>query len=177
MNGKRKSNIPIRIAGILLCVVLFTSHLVSGMFAKYVTGSSNLGDTAGTASVDLSVTHSAAADSDDGYVFTVKNDSEVSFAYDVIVTFADPAQGFDVTKVFNADSVMIGTSSFSAKSADGKVFTFADYGTIEPGAASDLVLSFEALPVYMNVDDTLNKLSLYNGGFPFTVSVRAEQID
>ena len=177
MNSKRKKNVFIRIAVVLLCVVLFSSHLVSGMFAKYTAGADKIGDSAKAASVDLRVTLPQLDPQSGKFDFSVNNASAVSFSYDVIVAFSDPAEGIDVTKVFDPDSVKIGSTPYTSKSADGKVFTFTNFGKISPGTSTEYSLSFDIITPYANVDSTINKLSVYDGGFPFTVSVKATQVD
>ena len=175
MNSKHKSNIMIRIAVILLCAVLISSHLASGMLAKYTVGY-NGDDYASVAGADIDVVNLAA--SGDSYIFGVQNNSEVSFNYDVIVTFANDDAAPSVTAAIDDTSVKLNGLSFTSKSADGKVFTFANAGSLDPGQSmSGYALTFDVNDPGVYTDSSITNLSLYDGDFTFTVSVRATQID
>ena len=93
----KKVNIPIRIASVMLCLVLFSLYMTSGMLAKYTTG--------GKGKIDSRVAKFNVTAADRGeseYVFdqatvtpdgygnysvTVKNDSEVAVRYTIILRF------------------------------------------------------------------------------------------
>ena len=92
----KKMNIPIRIASVMLCLVLFSLYMTSGMLAKYTTGGNGKGNgrvakfsvTATDAGENEYVFDQAAVQQPDGsYAVTVKNDSEVAVRYTIILKF------------------------------------------------------------------------------------------
>lgn len=92
----KKVNIPIRIASVMLCLVLFSLYMTSGMFAKYTTGGNGKGNgrvakfsvTATDAGENVYVFDQAAEQQPDGsYTVTIKNDSEVAVRYTIILKF------------------------------------------------------------------------------------------
>ena len=176
MNSKHKSNIPIRIAVILLCAVLFSSHLASGMLAKYTTGYSG-DDNAKVVGVDLDVVNLAL--SNDGYTFDVQNGSDVAFDYDILVTFDNPSGAPSAAAAIDKTSVKLNNADYSTVSADGKTFTFANVATIDPGESkTGYVLTFDVKKPGVFVDSSLNKLSVYRGDdFTFNVALLATQAD
>ena len=92
----KKVNIPIRIASVMLCLVLFSLYMTSGMFAKYATGGTSSGNgrvakfsvTATDQGKSEYVFDQAAAQQPDGsYEVTIENDSEVAVRYTIILKF------------------------------------------------------------------------------------------
>lgn len=89
---KAKMNIPMCAACILLCLTLFSIHLTSGLYAKYIakgTGS----DEARVAKFDVDIVGNAADGvavdwkvTSDVYTINVKNNSEVAVEYQITVT-------------------------------------------------------------------------------------------
>ena len=95
----KKVNIPIRIASVMLCLVLFSLYMTSGMLAKFTTGGNGKID---SRVAKFSVTAADAGESEyvfdqatvlpDGYgnySVTVKNDSEVAVRYTIILRFKE----------------------------------------------------------------------------------------
>ena len=175
MNSRRKSLIPIRIAVILLCAVLVSAHYATGLLAKYTVDSAGA-DTARSAG--LSVEVKDLQGSDGNYTFNVKNLSEVALEYDVIVTFSNPDTGLDVKKVFGNNSVKLDGIDFTRKSTDGRTFTFTSFGQLAANTtATDLNLTFNITGPIVQEDSAVTDPVLTYADFPFTVSVRATQID
>ena len=91
----KKVNIPIRIASVMLCLVLFSLYMTSGMLAKYTTGGNGKGNgrvakfsvTATDRGKSEYVFDQAAVQPDGSYAVTVKNDSEVAVRYTIILKF------------------------------------------------------------------------------------------
>lgn len=89
---KAKMNIPMCAACILLCLTLFSIHLTSGLYAKYIakgTGS----DEARVAKFDVDIVGNAADGiavdwevASDVYTINVTNNSEVAVEYTITVT-------------------------------------------------------------------------------------------
>ena len=98
----KKVNIPIRIASVMLCLVLFSLYMTSGMFAKYTTGGNGKGNgrvakfsvTATDAGESEYVFDQAAVQPDGSYAVTVKNDSEVAVRYTIILKFDRAIPGY-----------------------------------------------------------------------------------
>lgn len=93
MGGKtnRKVNIPMCAALILLCLVLVSSHLTSGLYARY-TSSSTGSDSARVAKFEvetsgadenISVTADNSGSNNGTYIITIENKSEVAVSYNV----------------------------------------------------------------------------------------------
>ena len=148
MRVNKLSGIVMRVAAILICLVLFSAHLASGMFAKYATGVS-ADSSARAAKFHVEVKESSALTFDDSgngtYQFYVYNqDSEVAFQYDIIVRVkaADPSGLFSASEVANActdlrlnykNSTYDGTYSEGSNS-----YTFSVSDRLEPGMDSEV---------------------------------------
>ena len=96
MKSKKKTSVGpllLRLALILLCMVAFTTSMLSGLYARY-TSKNNGDDSARVATFKVEadwsgdVTVDASQDVTSGtYTFTVDNGSEVAVTYDLIITF------------------------------------------------------------------------------------------
>ncbi len=90
---RAKRNIPIRVAALLFCLTLFSTYLVTGLFARYTT-SVQSSDRARVAKFsikgegDLSRTIAAelAPGEDTNVKLIIRNDSEVAVEYKIEVT-------------------------------------------------------------------------------------------
>lgn len=95
----RLGSLMIRVALILLCLVMISIHLMSGMYARYTTKGSG-GDDARVAKFNVVVT-GVSADSivvyseteGDVYSIRVENRSEVAVSYDISVKFETSWKG------------------------------------------------------------------------------------
>lgn len=95
----RLGSLMIRIALILLCLVMISVHMMSGMYAKYTTSGTG-SDDARVAKFDVVVT-GVPADSivvysetaGDVYSIRVENRSEVAVSYDISVKFETSWKG------------------------------------------------------------------------------------
>lgn len=93
----RLGSLMMRIAAVLLCLVMVSIHLMSGMYAKYTTnGSGN--DDARVAKFDVNITGDAEAvvvdcakSTDNVYSITIANTSEVAVSYTLAVTWNNTA--------------------------------------------------------------------------------------
>lgn len=89
----RLGSLMMRIAAVLLCLVMVSVHLMSGMYAKYTTNGSGTDD-ARVAKFDVEINGSAdvtvdCKTGDNGtYEITVNNKSEVAVSYTISVTTA-----------------------------------------------------------------------------------------
>ena len=79
-----------RTACVLLCLVLFSAHLCSGMFARYNTEGEATGS-ANVAALNVNVTQeealSIAGSGASTFSFKVNNESEVAVSYGVVIKF------------------------------------------------------------------------------------------
>ena len=94
--NSKKVNIPIRIASVMLCLVLFSLYMTSGMLAKYTTGGktdmtgrvAKLTVGAKDAGTNLFVFQQEASIQPDGdYTVIVENESEVAVRYTIELRF------------------------------------------------------------------------------------------
>lgn len=98
MKVKNLSGIVMRIAAVLICLVLFSAHLASGMFARYtVSGGGDGSARVASYHVDIISADNNQLDlignNTDGvatYRFKVENQSEVPVKYQLSVVFSDP---------------------------------------------------------------------------------------
>ena len=85
--GKAKLNIPMFAALILLLLTMITTHMTSGLYARY-TASATGSDTVRVAKFDVACNVERVAGTDT-YKLTVRNNSEVTVKYSIQVTL-DP---------------------------------------------------------------------------------------
>lgn len=155
-------------AMILLCLVLISSHLTGGMYARYVATSSG-SDGARVAKYGVRVSELSSlsfnlntfdqnALSATGS-FTVESDGEVAVEYDVILTFPEAVPSW-----------MTLTLDGNSPSVSGNVYTFGSIGEFIPGGENSAThtLSVTVAPGLQASDISLTGV---------TVSVVATQID
>ena len=153
-------NIPMSIAGILLCLTLFSSHLCSGLYAKYVSSDSGE-DTARVAAFDVSENGACFSESFlvetvpgiSERIITVENNSEV--AVTVTVTIENITKNIPYTFAIDSDDF----------AEDKCVVTCS----MEPNSTRDIQVaanwSEEGALAYMGMVDYIE------------LTIRAEQID
>lgn len=180
-NGKYvKASAPVavgtlmmRIAAVLLCLVLFSLHLMSGLYAKY-TSSGNGDDTARVAKFEVNVTGIPSAVSIDSkttnngtYEITVTNESEVAVEYDIIVTLGNQASG--VSTVLKTGEI-IHTGSTSER-----VTTYTGVANLAAGtnsATHNLTFVVDWAEFTKNINDDSHNVDL-----TFTVTIHVDQVD
>lgn len=134
---------------VLLCLVLFSAHLTSGLYARY-TSTSSAGDNARVAKFDIThnITDSQPADIDlhffksedlsDNFIFEVQSNSEVSVKYDVIVTLPEG-------KTYDWLSITLYSEGLGSKDPDsvaGNVFTFSDVHSFAPATGGSTSMKY-----------------------------------
>lgn len=162
-------------AAVLLCLVLVSASLTSGMFARYTARANNPEDdlAARTAGFNASaeaptdpVTIIANGTDENGkaeYLVKVKNDSETAVKYEAKVVFPeDPT-----THVSDADKF------------DNDQLTFT--GTLDPKEEKEETLTFD-MSAYFQTNDKYNTfrnddMSGNKGKAPFDVDVKFTQIN
>lgn len=195
MNEKKLSGVVMRITVVLLCLVLFSSHLASGMFARYTVSASDEGAArAAKYGVKvLSVTDGDPMASDlygnVEYQFRVDNSrSEVTIKYQKIqISFADcyvnGTKTSDVEDMYR-DVKLNGLAfdSYYTDDSDNVVYVFNVDGTVQPGNTSDVfTLTFNTYPSRTETkDDSLGKTEIKvddSRKYPIGIFVDAEQIN
>ena len=143
MKVNKLSGIFIRAAAVLICLVLFSAHLASGMFAKYAVGASG-GSNARVARFDVSIEKTADLTFDDSgngtYKFCVINkNSEVPFLYDIVVRISgtDPSGFFDASEIAGACSDVKLNGEAGTYSESSHCYTFPVSAYLDPGTDSD----------------------------------------
>ena len=175
MHGKKKTTtgpLLLRIALILLCMTLFSTSMLSGLYAKYI-AKNNGEDSARVAkfnveAVGLSgdITVDASAGKTNGeYKFTVTNNSEVAVSYDLVVTFdqALPA------------GVSLTLQDYGLSISEGNTFTFSKIASLAPGmAGTEHTLTFQ-----LDLNAFTEKVSgeSVSKTVSFTATIRCTQID
>ena len=172
MKKNRRINIPMRIASILLCLVLFSVYMTSGMLAKYTTGGSGK-DQGRVAKFSVS----AAADNANyefkqsdketeqvkSYTVTVNNPSEVAVRYTVQLQFDEAVPDYLVIKR--------GDTPVTPSTVDRKLVELQG-GTLAPKGTGTDTISF-------SID--YNKFVQSNSGhevtLDFSAAVKFIQID
>lgn len=120
---------------VLLCMVLFSTYLTGGLYARYVTTSSG-SDSARVAKFDVVNKIQTATQSitlhfykpeqvSDTIDFQVNSTSEVAVKYDVVVTMPALPNGADYSWL----EIKLGEET---PVANGTVFTFSNVGTFAP---------------------------------------------
>lgn len=161
-----KLNIPFCAGLVLLCLTLFSMHLTSGLYARYVT-SDSAEDAARVAKFDVVISEDidkqleaicGATENDMEYSVVVRNNSEVVVDYELDVEYTILIDGDDITSAVSSEF-----------SDDGK-------GTLSSnGGEATHLLTFE-------VDDWELITSNFENGegqltFNFLVKVNVEQVD
>ena len=159
--NKMKMNIPMFAALILLLLTMITTHMTSGLYARY-TASASGSATARVARFDVGCN---VADNGDGtYKLTVTNDSEVSVSYTVTVEMNEHL------------AVTLDGRRKTLASGENAVIFQDDGWQLKPGAEAELTMAFEVAdwndltdPDTANVEETVN--------LAFKVMVTAQQVD
>ncbi len=120
---RAKRNIPIRIAAVLFCLTLFSTYLVTGLFARYTT-SVQSSDQARVAAFSIkgegALSQTIAAELVPGgsqdVILKIRNDSEVAVEYKIEVT--NETKNLPLSFSQKKEN-----GSFSALAADGITFT------------------------------------------------------
>lgn len=152
-------SLMIRIALILLCLVMVSIHLMSGMYARYTTKASG-SDSARVAKFDVKITGDATdlevsctANDDGSYKITVENHSEVAVSYTISVN--KTGQGFDASAVSADLDSNVGTLAVGGQAAHELTFTVNDWSAITAtmdGESGEVPLNFTVTIDVVQVD-------------------------
>lgn len=163
-------SIMMRVACVLLVMVMVSIHMMSGLYARYITSGSGE-DAARVAKFDVDVTGTPDAieidctqSTDGSLTITVTNKSEVAVRYDVIVAFKNDIPGV---------STMLDTA---AGAVDSLTTTYSNAGTLAVGAASqahELSFHVDTDAFTQSADGGL----IYEQTLEFTVTIHVVQVD
>ena len=134
--GITPANIMLRLAGILFCLVLITTSMMSGLYARY-TAEGNGEDSARVAKWNVGATGNLAeaevkpAETDGEYSIIVTSNSEVAAEYDIKVTLEKELPEY--LTVTLADEKGENKKNPTTASEDKKTLTFDNVGTFAPG--------------------------------------------
>ena len=173
--GKAKLNIPMCVALVLLLLTMITTHLTSGLYARYSVSATSSDQARvakfavkGTSSGDVTVISDSS--SNGIYAFTVTNESEVAISYTLDMMFDVAAKDWLALEL---DKTETGTY-FNDKSC-----SFSTVYELTPGEARNHSVSFSVsnwapvtsqnTQIVQNASDTWN--------LHFHVLVHAQQID
>ncbi len=180
-NGKM--NIALFAAAVLLCLTLFTTHLTTGLYARYTTEASG-SDGARVARFDVKLTavNGGSANMDGltnedketdtkTYDFSITNNSEVAVGYDITIRFSNPLPDGVVPTVSLKDK-----ENVSAKTVTGqKEFAFEsdDFVFAPENQTNDHTLTITVN--YYDGNNNLRNVDLSDT--QVSISVTAQQID
>lgn len=191
---KKNRRIPlgtllIRTAAVLFCLVMVTTYLTAGLYARY-TAQSQSGDSARVAKFDVKALGEILSPTLTGeeeplewivdstgngeYQITVTNASEVAVRYDVTVVLEEELPNYLSLKLDDGNLTKVDERNHKKEAA----------GTLAPGGASEEhTLTFEMNWKEFTKDAAQTEtadgdIQVYRSEtLPFTVKIRAEQID
>ena len=177
-SNKVKTPLVFRLSLVLLCAMLFTSHMMGGLYARYTTTATG-SDSARVAKFNVNSNTTSAFDIDlnfydpsmfsDEVSFNVSSDSEVTVKYSVIVTMPSGMSDYSWLSINLDDTTTI------VGSETNNVFTFSGVGQITHGdtVAKAHTLTFSIVDSRQGYPNSV--ANVING--TATITVRAEQID
>ena len=134
--GITPANIMLRLAGLLFCLVLITTSMMSGLYARY-TAEGKGEDSARVAKWSVGATGNDVqtmvepTKTDGQYSIAVTSNSEVAAKYDITVTLGEALP--DCITVTLADEKGENKQEVTTTSDDRKSLTFDNAGTFAPG--------------------------------------------
>lgn len=123
-----KLNIPIRAAAVLLCLTLFSTYLVAGLFARYATSAQNSNNArvakfsvTGSGMLSQSIEASVIPGKSEPVTVEIQNDSEVAVEYTITATneTKNLPLSFRVKKEGTSSAVAINGTPFTGQQLPG----------------------------------------------------------
>ena len=162
--NKMKLNIPMFAALVLLLFTLITTHITSGLYARYTAAASGTTNVR-VAKFNVLCDVAPVANEEGKYTLTVTNDSEVSVKYSVVVEMSD-----------HLSAAIDGEKKTLAAGETSVTFENADW-VLAPKEAAPLPLQF-AVENWENLTDPdTNHGASEKVRLGFEVRVTAQQID
>lgn len=171
-NKRPSGNIMMRLAAVLFCLVMISTHLMGGLYARYVTKGTG-SDSARVAKFDVEGSGSgeialqAESTAEGKYTINVTNNSEVDVSYDVDVVFNK-----DVVNWVNLQ--IDGKTAAETLEEGVTTFHFDNVGVLDPGVSQSKEILF--LPE-AGMTKEMTGLSGSLAPMNFTVYIHAVQID
>lgn len=176
----KRTPVVFHVGLVLLCMVLFSTYLTGGLYARYTSAGSSSDDARvakfdiknqiTTHLVDLELHFFDSAKSSTSLPFSVTSGSEVSVKYDVVINMPALPDGYtyDWLEVKLNDQVLPAQAE--------NVFTFSEVAEFSPNddTAHDYTLTFTIRSEYLGMPPA-GLEDLKNGGV--SITVHAEQID
>lgn len=169
---KRKLNIPMFAALILLLLTMVTTHITSGLYARY-TGSASGSASARVAKFKVTgsldkedITVDCAQGKSGTYQITVKNDSEVTVKYSMRVMLSQDVPKNAVQVIRDDQEPIYATQKME----------FADIEQLAPGETGLHTLGFGIMDWKTVTEKATNK-EKSTWKLDFTVEIIAEQVD
>ena len=176
-NRRPSGNIMMRLAAVLFCLVMFSTYLMGGLYARY-TAKAGGNDNARVAKFDVVGTGDdlveieQAQQSNGDYLFTITNRSEVDVSYDVDVVFSEDVSDWLVLKM--------DAKAPSAVTVDEEnqqtTYRFKNAGTLNTTDYKEHTAEFTVTDWDNGITRTMENL-VGTKELTFTVYVHAVQID
>jgi hypothetical protein len=175
---KRMIPVPLSVAGVLLCLVLLSTHFTSGMYARYVTRASG-GDSAhlagfrvGASGDEKQPVKIVAGQEPGVYQITVTNTGETAAFFQADVMIDKAFEDKVIAELADADKPEEGR--------EAQQMSFR--GELAPGATKTLDVSFDITKLTGEaesdgLDFSNTETNGENGEIPFTVTVTFTQVD
>lgn len=158
IENKKAYVIVLRLAAVLLILVMLSTSMVAGRYARY-TSTAIGSDSIGVAKYEVSVSAQSsnnltlAPNTPANYTFTVSSGSEVSVEYDLIIILPKALPDGVTLSLSN------GTKNISLATADGIHYTAANAGTFTPqGGTHTFTMTLTATRAI--AADTLSKIAI-----------------
>ena len=181
--SNRRTPVVFHVGLVLFCLVLFSTYLTGGLYARYttsasgsdsarvarfeITGGGNWTDS--TENIDLDLNFFDPNKTSASLNFTISSASEVAVKYDVVITMPTLPNDCDYSWL----EIKLGDKS---PSVNGNVYTFSGVGTFAPnysGAPSEHTLTFAILQEFLGTPPA----RLPDVTDSVQITIRAEQID
>lgn len=182
--SNRRTPVVFHVGLVLFCLVLFSTYLTGGLYARYTTSASGSDSarvasfhiesdgnwTGSSESVDLELNFFDPAKLTDSLSFEISSASEVAVQYDVVITMPTLPNECDYSWL----EIKLGEATPS--SVNGNVYTFSGVGTFAPnysGAPSEHTLTFAIKQEFLGTPPA----RLPDVEAHVEITIRAEQID
>ncbi len=180
----KRTPVVFHVGLVLLCLVLFSTYLTGGLYARYTTTASG-GDSARVAkfhitsggnwtgsseAVDLELNFFDPAKLKDILSFTISSSSEVAVKYDVVITMPEGMEHYDWLEI----TLDKGQANEKTAVAEEHVFIISDVGSFTPNDNNTYThtLTFSVRPDYWG-----NPGTLLDTDGAVQITIHAEQID
>ena len=179
-----RTPIAFHIGLVLFCLVLFSTYLTGGLYARYTTSASG-SDSARVAifqiqgensweqgtEVDLNLNFFDPTQATDTLSFAITSASEVAVRYSVEIVMP---KKYDNGNIIDYQWLTITLDKAPPVTSETNVFTIANIGTFSPndGSKYEHTLTFTILDDYMGLPNVVGDIT-----GKVIITVRAEQID